>query len=301
MNPRVLIAALAACATPLASQARPSTDVWVVPLTATGTAVSFGEPRNVTRRAGYDNQPSFTPRGDAVLYTAIGADGQAETWRFALPDGTPAQVTHTRESEYSPTVTPDGRSFSVIRVEADSTQRLWRFPLDGASAPALVLERIKPVGYHAWAGDHTLVLFVLGTPSTLQIADDRTGSSAIVARNVGRALVKVPGRDAVTFLQEGQGGAVRDSASGAAWITELDVRTQTTRRVAQPPPGADYHAWTPTGALIAASGSRVFVWVDGRWDVAADLARWGVRNLSRLAVSPRGDWLAFVAEDRASP
>jgi hypothetical protein len=287
------IAMVATLSTSVGAQARPSTDVWVVPMRQAGSAVSFGEPRNVTQRTGYDNQPSFTPAGDAVLYTAIGADGQADTWKFTLPDGKPVRLTHAPIGVYSPTVMPDGRSFSVIRVEADSTQRLWRFPLDGQGAPSLVLEKIKPVGYHAWVGDHTLVIFVLGNPSTLQVADERTQTSEIVARNVGRALVRVPGRDAVTFLQQ-----VRDSAS---WITDLDVRTNTTRRLMQPPPGADYHVWAPNGALLAASGSRVYVWTDGRWDVAADFGPWGVKNLSRLAVSPRGDWLAFVADDRPSP
>jgi len=285
------VAALAGLSSALGAQARPSTDVWIVPMKQMGSAVSFGEPRNVTHRAGYDNQPSFTPRGDAVLYTVIGADAQADIWKFSLPGGVPVQVTHTPESEYSPTVTPDGRSFSVIRVEADSAQRLWKFPLDGQGAPSLVLENIRPVGYHAWVGDHTLVVFVLGSPNTLQVVDDRVGTGEVVARDVGRALVRVPGRDAVTFLQQ-----VRDSAS---WITDLDVRTKVTRRLMTPPRGADFHVWTPGGALLAGEGARLHIWTDGRWDVAADFGRWGVRNISRLAVSPRGDWLAFVAEDKA--
>ena len=53
--------------------------------------------------------------------------------------------------------------------------------------------------------------------------------------------------------------------------------------------------------LLAASGSRIFAWVDGHWDVAADLGADGVRNISRLAISARGDRLAFVAEDKAAP
>jgi hypothetical protein len=137
------------------------------------------------------------------------------------------------------------------------------------------------------------VLFVLGSPATLQLADDRTGTSEVVARNVGRALAKVPGRDVVTFVQQ-----VRDSAS---WIAELNVLTKETRRLAQPPKGADYHVWTPQGSLIAASGSIVYVWTEGRWDQIADFGRWGARGISRLAMSPKGDWLAFVAEDRTPP
>ena len=151
----------------LQAQARPSTDVWVVPMHQTGGEVHFGDPRNVSKRKGYDNQPGFTPDGHAVLYTVIGDDGQADIWRYSLAGGRPRRITVTAESEYSATATPDGRGFSVIRVEADSTQRLWRFPLSGFGGPSLVLERVKPVGYHVWVGEHTLVLFVLGRPATL--------------------------------------------------------------------------------------------------------------------------------------
>ncbi|HVT40365.1 MAG TPA: YetF domain-containing protein [Gemmatimonadaceae bacterium] len=288
---------IAAVGHPLGAQvsapAAPSTDVWVVSMKQSGSTLTLGTPVNATHRTGYDNQPSFTPRGDAVLYTVVGDDGQADIWRFALPTGKPERLTETRESEYSATVTPDGHWFSVIRVEADSTQRLWKFPFDHRGEPVLVLERIKPVGYHVWAGDHTLVLFVLGNPATLQIADDRTGSAEIVSRNIGRALAKVPARGAVTFLQ-----LVKDSAS---WISELDVHSKQVRRIAQPPVGADYHTWTPRGTLLAANGSVVYAWMDGRWRVVADFSGAGVRGITRLAVSPKGDWLAFVAEDKSAP
>lgn len=276
-----------------AAQAAPSTDVWIVSMHQSGSVIRFGEPRNATRRTGYDNQPGFTADGKSVMYTVTENNGPAEIWRFTLPAGTPKPLTNTRQSEYSATATPDGQSFSVIRVELpDSTQRLWRFPLDGQGAPSLVLDKVKPVGYHVWAGDHRLVLFVLGNPATLQLADDRTGTSEIVARNIGRGLGKVPGRDVVTFVQQ-----ARDSA---AWIAELNVLTKETRRLAQPPKGADYHVWTPQGSLIVGAGSRLYALAGGRWEQIADFGRWGVRGISRLAVSPKGDWLSFVAEDRPS-
>lgn len=289
----LLVGALSGTAVATGAQGPPSTDVWVVPMRQSGTAIAFGDPLNATHRAGYDNQPAFTADGRSVLYTSVRSDAQADIWRFALPAGRPERVTMTTESEYSATPTPDGRSFSVIRVEADSTQRLWQFPLHGGGAPSLVLEKVKPVGYHVWAGDHTLVLFVLGTPSTLQVADTRTGVSRVVARNIGRALSRVPRRSAVTFLQQ--------AGDSLPWISELDVRTNEIHRVAQPPRGADYHVWTPAGVLLAASGSSLYRWTGSGWDVAADFGRWGVHGMSRLAVSPRGDWLAFVADDASAP
>src|SRR5436309_4084071 len=195
-------------AAPAAPAGPPATDVYLADLRVAQGRVSVGVPVNVTARPGYDNQPFFLPDGRAFLYTSIPADSQADIYRYDIGARTSTRLTATRESEYSPTPLPDGRGFSVVRVEADSTQRLWAFDFDG-SRPRLVLDSIKPVGYHAWADDHTLVLYVLGTPPTLQIADTRAPSTrgAVVAQNIGRPLQRVPGSSAIAFLQ-------RDSLAG---------------------------------------------------------------------------------------
>src|SRR5216117_3155150 len=180
----------------------PATDIYVASLHVADGRVQVGTPVNVTARPGYDNQPFFLPDGRAFLYTSIREDGQADIYRYDLERATSIRLTTTHESEYSPTPLPDGTGFSVVRVEADSTQRLWAFDLAG-SRPRVVLDSIKPVGYHAWADDHTLVLYVLGTPPTLQIADTRAPSTrgAVVAQNIGRPLQRVPGSSAIAFLQ----------------------------------------------------------------------------------------------------
>ena len=105
------------CAAALGAQARPSTDVWVVPMRRGGSVPAFGAPVNATHRTGYDNQPSFTPKGDGLLYTVIGADGAADIWRVALPPARPRPMTATKESEYSATVTPDGRWLRICSAD----------------------------------------------------------------------------------------------------------------------------------------------------------------------------------------
>ena len=264
-----------------------------------GIAVSFGDPRNMTDRKGYDNQPSFTAKSDAVLYTATDEKGKTDTWRFSLPDGKPVHVTTYPMNLYSPTQTPDGKTFSAIGVEPDSTQRLWRVPLDGQGTPSKINDNLK-VGYHVWTGDHSLVVYVLpptgsprGTPSTMQIIDDHNGKAEVVATNVGRALAKIPGRDAISFQQ-----LVKDSLP---WIVDLDLKTKATRQLVQAPKGADYHVWAPNGALLTAVGSGIYRYTDDGWAPIANFEKFGVKNISRIAVSPKGNWFAFVAEDKASP
>src|SRR5205085_5230181 len=115
---------------------------------------------------GYGNQPSFLPDSRAILYTSRREDGQSDIYRYDIGSAATTGVTTTPESEYSATVMPGGRRFSVIRVEKDSTQRLWSFALDG-SDPRIVVESLKPVGYHAWLDATTLAMFVLGSPNAL--------------------------------------------------------------------------------------------------------------------------------------
>lgn len=291
----VLVMALLTPLTVLGAQG--GTDIWVAPLSEIGSRLSVGRPVNVTARPGYDNQPAFTRDGARILFTSVREDAQADIWRVSVTGGAHSRVTSTPESEYSATIIPGGEGFSVIRVERDSTQRLWRFD-DGGGSPALVLHALRPVGYHVWVGAATLGTFVLsppgsrGVPNALVLVDARTERADTLARGIGRALARSPGRDAFTFLQEG---------ADTNWISEVDVRTHAIRRIAPAPPRADYHVWTAGGHLITAEGTRILVRVGDRWDVLADFAPLGVKGITRLALSPAGDRIAFVAADANAP
>jgi len=282
---------LAALQAVIPAQGPPGTDIWVADLKIRAGRVTVGKPANVTARAGYDNQPAFLPDGSGFLYTRIGADGQADIWRNDFATHTARAVTATRESEYSPTFMPQSGSISVVRVELDSTQRLWRLDPDGGH-PALLLEKIKPVGYHAWAGDSLLALYVLGNPNALVQA--RLGSEQFdtVARNIGRALQPIPGRHAVSFVQ------IVDSTE--SWLMELNADSGTVRRLVRLPRGAEFHVWAPGGLVLVSDGTTLFQWDShggAAWVAVADLGALGLKGVTRLAVSSSGDQLAIVARD----
>ena len=262
------------------------TDIYLAPLTGRGMELRIGAPRNVTRRPGYDNQPSFAPDGRAILFTRIADDGQADAYRYNIAADRAERLTRTRESEYSPTPLADG-GFSAVRVEMDSTQRLWRFDARGTS-PRVLFPDVRPVGYHAWADDgQTVALYVLGEPATLHLANARTGEVREVARGIGRSLNRIPGSPAISFIR-------RDSDSVSA-VMELNVTTGATRLLTPTVDGGDFHAWTPDGTLLMASGSTIHAWRAGGngWRPVANLAP---LRVSRLAVDPHGDQLALVAE-----
>jgi hypothetical protein len=300
---RSLIVTVIAAGAGLYQAAPPSTEIFLAPFRLADGKVTLGPAVNISNSPGYDNQPSFTPDGRAVLFTSVRGDRKpdpansaatgSDVYRYDIASRRLSQLTSTPESEYSPTVTPEGTHISVVRVEADGTQRLWRFAADG-SGPELVLARVKPVGYHAWADADTLALFVLGTPSTLQIARVSTGKAEIVASDIGRSLSRIPGRG-IAFVQ-------RERQEGVTSLVVMQFETKTGQitplvRLPSAVREADV-AWTPDGTLLLAHDGKLHTWKAGAAELAvgADLAVLGLQNVSRVAVGPRGDMIALVGQ-----
>lgn len=274
----------------VAAEAPPGTDIWLATLSRGADGVlEIGEPANFTNRAGYDNQPHFLADGSGIWYTVIDDAGVADIWLHDLATGTNTAVTTTApESEYSATPMPGG-GFSGIRVEADSTQRLWRFDADGGNASVLLAD-LAPVGYHAWADDETLVMFVLGSPPTLQVGNAGTGAAEVHGENIGRSIQRIPDSNQVSFVQR--------VSQEESWITRLSPDSGEQERLIEAIEGGDFHAWTPDGTLLMAHQSRLYAWTpgdEGDWEEIANLSELGI-NISRLAVSPDGTMIAIVGE-----
>jgi hypothetical protein len=290
-------AIVAACGTrtpvggPAPAEGAASTDIYLYRLRGL-PLLSRGQLDNLTQRRGYDNQP-FWDGNDRLLYTSQHG-GQTDIYAIDFASSTIQRITSTPESEYSAAPTPDDDAVTVVRVERDSTQRLWRFPRNG-TAPAVILPEVKPVGYFAWLDTSRLALFVLGSPNALQIADAATGKTRVVANGIGRSLQRVPGSRKASFLHR----------VGAKWILKtvdadpasLDISVDS---LAVMPDSADYVVWRSAEELYTAAGSRILRLRPpaSEWELVADLSNEGIRGISRLALSPDGRKLAFVAQDR---
>lgn len=284
-----------------AAQAPPDTEVYLAPLKIANGSIEIGQATNVSNSPGYDNQPFFTPDGSALLFTSVRGGGtQTDIYRYDLASKRIAQVTSTAESEYSPTVTPSN-ALSVVRVELDgnSTQRLWQFTQAGTD-PKVILDNVKPVGYHAWANDHVLALFVLGQPATLQLADTREGTARIVATDIGRSIQRIPGTGEtreISFVQrERAGDAVK------LVIKKLNVTTGEITVLTPAVDGATEAdiAWTPDGTILMVQDGTLYAWRAGQsgWKPIVELQRLSLSSVTRLAVSSRGDLLALVGSPR---
>src|SRR5437773_970319 len=238
----IVATAQTASPSPTPAAAPPASDIFIVEVASRNGKMKLGLPVKITNWIGYNNQPSFTADGQSILYTSI-RDKQADIYRYDIRGGATTQITRTPESEFSPTLMSDGKSISVVRVEADGTQRLWKFPLAGGE-PSLILENIKPVGYHLWIDDHTLALFILVKPDTLQLVDVRTGKAEVVVDNPGRILRRIPREEKFSFVHK---------VSDQEWlIKSFDLRVKAVTTIIKTFPGVEDYAWTPGGLLLMA-------------------------------------------------
>jgi WD40-like Beta Propeller Repeat len=303
--------------TPASPQAPPDTDIYLAPLSSEAGRLTLGTPVNITNSPGYDNQPSFTPDGASVLFTSARGSSRppaepgvspaaapTDIYRYDIPAQRIVRVTNTPESEYSPGVTPDGKRIAVVRVEAGGTQRLWSFASDGTD-PRVVLSDVKPVGYYAWVDDTTVALFILGQdgkPPTLQVADVSTGKATLVAERIGRSIQRMPSGP-ISFVQQADPGSAGPAVIKQLFNARLADRGSMGVAVVVPAVAGSTDpqlAWMPDGTVLAASGGTLYRWKSGEpaWSAVADLAALGLANVSRLAVSLKGDRIALVNQAR---
>lgn len=242
---------------------------------------------------GYNNQPQFFSPYDLYL-TVQTLDDTTQTEIYNLNPAlrTTTRVTATTTAEYSPTLMPGGKYFSAVRVEGNGSQRLWAFPLDRSDNGRPVFPNITGVGYHCWLHDTLAALFIVGENNNSHyLALAGTGRQQLqrIAFNVGRCLQKMPdGR--LAFIQK---------ATEQTWfIKTYDLKKKTTDILVKTLPGSEDFALLPDGTLLSGQGAKLYQYNPRRqtdWKEVADLGRYGVKNITRMAVSPDGK-LAIVVQ-----
>lgn len=250
--------------------------------------VVLSNPKNITNHTGYDNQPSFHTELPIVYYSSFNDDGRSEIKSFDYKTNNTFQVTKTTEREYSPTLTPDKRNLSCIIQRDNGAQDLGKYPVDGGEASVIVDNLI--VGYHAWADNSHLAMFVLGNPNTLHYLRLPTKEDTIIAENIGRSLHKVPGERAICFIHK---------ISASDWlIKKLNTETMEVTTITATLPGREDIAWTSDGKIVSSDGTGIYFfdtknkksWEKAIVENGSDL----LKGVTRIAIDSKNNKIAIV-------
>jgi hypothetical protein len=274
------------------SFAQEGSEIYLFDLKIKKDEISVSNPVNITNHKGYDNQPFIHPTQPVIYYASFNDDGRSDIKSYNYKTKETVSITQTQEREYSPTLTPDQQSLSCIIQRDNDAQDLGKYPLAGGD-PSVIIDNMI-VGYHVWADNSHLAMFVLGTPNTLHYLRLPTKEDTVIAQNIGRSLHKIPGQSAISFVHK---------VSDTEWaIKKLDSRTMAVSTITAPLPTVEKDlTWTSDGKIIMSQGEKLFFCNPKKskeWrPVQIKSGTEVLKKITRLAASADGKKLAVVVSE----
>jgi hypothetical protein len=248
---------------------------------------------NITNHKGYDNQPSFHPSQPIIYYSSFDDSSRSDIKFYNYKTGKTSNLTVTREREYSPTVTPDEKFISCIIQRDNGAQDLGQYPIEGGE-PQVLINNLT-IGYHAWVTKDKLLLFVLGDSdrNTLHHYNLADKSDSVIAQDIGRSLHKIPGQNAMSFIQR--------MPDKRTLVQRLDIISGKISTLISTLPGQDHITWLQNGILLAGNGNKLFsfkIGTDKEWkEVNIQDNNILLKGISRLAVNTDNTKLAVVISE----
>lgn len=271
------------------SNAQTGSEIFLFDVKSKKGVITLSNAQNITQHKGYDNQPSFHRTEPVVYYSSFNDDGRSDIKIYNFKTKKTSAVTQTQEREYSPTLTPDGKFVSCIIQRDNNAQDLGMYPITGG-APAILINHLV-VGYHAWIDADRLLLFVLGQPLTLRMHNLKTEEDKTLAENIGRSVHKIPGKNAMSFIQK----------SDAGWsIMQLDNASLAITKLIETLPQREDLCWTPDGKILMSDGAKLFYndpFGDKQWTEISFPQEFSAKGITRLAMNAKGDKLAVVVAE----
>ena len=247
---------------------------------------------NITDRTGYDNQPWFAPNSQSILFSANRNPHRTDIYEYFIESGETQQVTDSPDQEYSPQISPDNKTLSFVTDGETANQSIWHVER-GKQDPQWLLKNQgdrEPVGYYSWNHQTGYILFWSRYGFSMRLVHQTRDLSHYVTGNaIPTTPHVIPGTNRFSFMHQ--------QGNGEVWIKELDPETLAIRPLTSVIGSNRNYGWTPGGNLLMCDGTRLQSWTPeskGQWKLVADLDSFGIKNVTRIAISPDGKKLAVV-------
>lgn len=264
----------------------PETDIWLFKIEKKDNILSYTNPLNITHRAGYDNQPTFSLDGKSILYVVIDSTKQADIYQYNIGKKMAINLTKSQVSEYSPTVLPNGLGFSCVVVEKDSAQRVWKLNLDG-QFHSIAHEGADSIGYHTWLNNDTLLYYKLTNPHSLRALNIKTNEDHWLCDHPTRAFKKIGNTSNFIY-------AIKDSIH-----TEFRIYNSALREskvyTTYPTANEDF-IWHPELGLIKSENTDLMRYNEqtSKWELLFSFSNLGIKKITRFVFDSKTKQLAIV-------
>jgi hypothetical protein len=270
--------------------AQTNTEVFVMDLEFSENGFNIESFKNVSNNPGYDSQPFFIDN-EQIVYART-YDNLTDIIKYHLKNKSLINISETKiGGEYSPQKIPNSNYYAAVRLDTTGLQRLYKY--DSDSKQSSLLFKNLQIAYYSFYDENRLLSSVLsGANLDLVYSDISKKLNDTLLVKVGRSIHKVPNTiDTMSYT------SVNDE--GNMDVFQLDITTLESFFVSQLPVGIQDHIWLDESTLLIGSLDKLFLldlFGNGDWKLVADLSKYNIKDISRLAVNPDGSKLAMVAE-----
>lgn len=273
----------------LFSFAQENTEVFVFDIAPAYGGLELLNARNISNNEGYDNQPSFI--SNETLVFAGNNDGQTDISAYNLTSNLQKWInSKTEGGEFSPQKFPSNNDVAAIRLDTDGLQRLYRYNAQTGKSKE-VIEDLQ-VAYFAFYNDKKMLAAVLNANKLdLVMIDLPSKSVDTLFYNAGRTLQRIPKTSTMSYSLVNEAGNLD--------LYLLDMNSYESFFVSELPIGIQDYVWFNDTQILVGSGSRLYMFdtLGGtEWNRVASIEEYGIKNISRMAISPDGKKIAIVAE-----
>jgi len=271
--------------------AQEATEIYLFDLQEQDGQITISNPLNISNKEGYDNQPSFTEDGSALLFSSF-RDGQADISKYFIEENYRVWITDTKESEFSPLEMPGKKKyFTCVRLNEDGSQFLYKYAYK-KKIPELLIPDLK-VGYYIWLDEKRVLSFVIGDIETLQVNNFKFKIRYPIQSNIGRSLHKIPntaglGINLVSFISLDH---------EVPEIYAIDPQTSDVKYITDALEGSQDITWTNKGSMLMGHNNAIYKFypgLDKKWEPILIESELPIEGISRLIISPDGSKLAVV-------
>lgn len=286
-----IILILSICATTVGAQNE--NDLYLFSLERTGKGeYHLHSPKflNSFNRGGYNNQPSFTPSGDLLISVRKQGETQNDIWLLSLNSKKYKRLTRTSAFEYSPRIHPDEEQLTVLRKvgETPLDQQVCNIHLRTGDMHCLT-PSIKDIGYYTWLSEKELGLWrIENNTNRLSYYNTEDGKSRRITTSIGRTLHSD---------KNGSLYYVHKFTDEFWYIKKYNPSTSAIDIITQTIGKNEDFAMTAEGTIFMGKDNILYSFHPGakEWTKVADLSIYGIKFISRLAISADGKKLALVA------
>lgn len=276
-----------ACITLALPAQLPDTELWLFEIKTAKNVQRLEKPVNLTKRAGYDNQPSFSADGKKIFYVSIREDKQADIYCYDLNKKKTLQLTKSPISEYSPRETGGGKLLASVVVETDSSQTIHFINVqNGIHEKKLEADS---VGYYAFLNADTVIYYKLTDPHSLRYFIPNTREERWLGDAPVRAF-KAINRHTLLY-------GLKDSTKTVFYTYDFMLRKA--QRYTEFPSLNEDFIWHPKLGFIKSEGNTLLRFDDAKkeWLLLFDLsAVSAIKKITRFDIDLKGKYLV-VAEN----